>query len=339
MLPIHTERLTIRMTRQDDVAAVHAYRSDPVIAQFQDWEMPYTEAAAQRSIDNQSEVDGPTDGRWVNLAVELRSTGELLGDVAVELRGGGKFATLGYTFAGAHHGKGYATEAVSALVDALCAAGVHRFVATLDPVNVASMRVLEAVGFTFESLARQAEFIRGEWVDDMRYSMLASERAAWIERPRAPASNVELVEITPDDAYLWGRLRTHHSQERFVSPMALSFRDALFPEVYNGGVMVPWMRGILADGERAGFMMMGMVTEHHPEPYLWRLLIDRKHQRRGLGTQVLSLLIAQVREWGYDTLTTSWGVGPGSPEPFYFRHGFVPTGDMDDDEVVGRLTL
>ena len=284
-------------------------------------------------------MDGPTDGHWVGIAVELTATGEVVGDVAVELRGGGMFATLGYTFAGAHHGKGYATEAAGAVVDALCVAGVHRFVATLDPENVPSMRVLEALGFTFESLAREAELIRGEWVDDLRYALLAADRAAWKVRPRTPAAEVELVEITPDDAYLWGRLRTHHSQERFVSPMALSFRDALFPEVIDGAPVVPWMRGVLADGERVGFLMLAMVTDHHPEPYMWRLLIDRMHQRRGLGTQVLAALCAQLRAWGHTTLTTSWGQGPGSPEPFYLAHGFVPTGDIDDDEIVGRVRL
>ena len=201
------------------------------------------------------------------------------------------------------------------------------------------MRVLEAVGFTFECLARRAEFIRGEWVDDLRYSMLAEDRGAWVARLRARPTIVQLVEITPDDAYLWSRLRTHHSQEHFVSPMALSFRHALFPEMDEGGYMVPWMRGVLADGEHVGFVMMGMVTEHHLEPYLWRLLIDRMHQRRGPGTQVLQLLVAQVREWGHPTLTTSWSQGPGCPEPFYLSHGFIPTGEMDDDEVVGRLQL
>ena len=94
-----------------------------------------------------------------------------------------------------------------------------------------------------------------------------------------------------------------------------------------------------ADGERVGFLMLAMVTDHHPEPYMWRLLIDRMHQRRGLGTRVLAVLCAQLREWGHTTLTTSWGQGPGSPEPFYLAHGFVPTGDIDDDEIVGRLRL
>ena len=126
MLPLRTERLTIRMMRQPDLGPVHAYRADPTIAHFQDWEMPYTKAAAQRSIDRQAELDGPTDGHWVGLAVELTATGEVVGDVAVELRGGGMFATLGYTFAGAHHGKGYATEAAGAVVEALCAASWRR---------------------------------------------------------------------------------------------------------------------------------------------------------------------------------------------------------------------
>ena len=339
MLPITTERLIIRMMREQDVGRFVEYRNDPAIGRFQAWDLPYSEASAQRVVDDQAEVDGPTDGRWVQLAVEFTATGELLGDVAVQLREGGVHATLGYSFAAEHQGKGYATEAACAVVDALCAAGVHRFVATLDPENVPSMRVLEALGFTFESLARNAALIRGEWLDDLCYSLLAQDRVAWKERPRWQAAEIELVEITPDDAYLWGRLRTHHSQERFVSPMAVSFRDALFPQMHNGGFMVPWMRGILADGERVGFLMLGMVTEHHPEPYMWRLLIDRTQQRRGLGTQVLQLLVAQVREWGHPTVTTSWSQGPGCPEPFYLSHGFIPTGEMDDDEIIGRLIL
>jgi len=250
-----------------------------------------------------------------------------------------KVATIGYTFAPAHHGKGFATEAVSAVVGALCAGGVHRFTATLDPDNVPSMRVLEAVGFTFESLVRSAEFIHGDWVSDLLYSMPADDRAQWLARPRQPPAAIELAEITPDDAHLWGRLTTHRSQERFAAPMSQSFRDALFPEVVDGAPVVPWLRGVLADGERVGFVMLAEVTEHHTEPYLWRLLIDRLHQRRGIGTLILAEIAAQVRSFGCTTLLTRWVEGPGSPEPFYLRHGFVPTGRIVDDEIEARVTL
>ncbi len=338
MVILQTPRLRLRVARDADTAAMAAYRSDPEVAKYQDWEMPYTLSRAVAGAAKQATFDDVVEGSWVSFAIEL--DGEVIGDIVARVREGGGIAEMGYTLAPQHHGHGYATEAANAMVDHLLQHhGVHRIEASLDPENIASMRVLEAVGMHIECLARDAYLVRGEWVDDLRYSLVAQERTAWLQRPQTPAAVVELVEITPEDAYLWGRLRTHHSQKRFVSPMALSFRDALFPEVYEGASMVPWMRGILADGERVGFLMMGMVTDHHPEPYLWRLLIDRTQQRRGLGSHVLELLVAQVREWGHTTLTTSWSQGPGSPEPFYLGHGFVPTGVIEDEEVVGRLML
>lgn len=99
------------------------------------------------------------------------------------------------------------------------------------------------------------------------------------------------------------------------------------------------MRVITADGEPAGFVMLAEVTSTVPEPYLWRLLIDRRHQRRGIGARVLGLLARRLREQGHTVLRTSWEEGPGGPESFYRRLGFVPTGEIDDGEVVGALTL
>ena len=60
--------------------------------------------------------------------------------------------------------------------------------------------------------------------------------------------------------------------------------------------------------------------------FLWRLLIDERHQRRGYGTATLDAVVAYVRgRPGGDALLTSAGQGEGSPQPFYERYGFVPT--------------
>jgi diamine N-acetyltransferase len=99
------------------------------------------------------------------------------------------------------------------------------------------------------------------------------------------------------------------------------------------------MRGILGDGERVGFVMLSEVTEHHPDPFLWRLLIDRMHQRRGIGQRVLSMLTDRLRADGASQLVTSYGSGPGTPAAFYHRLGFVPTGDLLDGETVAALDL
>lgn len=85
--------------------------------------------------------------------------------------------------------------------------------------------------------------------------------------------------------------------------------------------------------------MMTMITEAHPEPYLWRLMIDRVHQRRGIGRAALDLVIEQARRWGADALEVSWAPGRGTPEPLYLSAGFVPTGNVDHGEIEGRLTL
>ncbi len=150
---------------------------------------------------------------------------------------------------------------------------------------------------------------------------------------------MRLVEVTQDNVYKLYKLRTHRNQQRFVATMPDSFTDALVPEVVDGAPVVPWMRAVEADGELVGFVMLAEVTDAHPEPYLWRLFIDRRHQRRGIGDRILALVVERLGDEGHRTLLTSWESGPGGPEPFYVARGFVPTGRIVDDETEARLTL
>jgi diamine N-acetyltransferase len=118
-----------------------------------------------------------------------------------------------------------------------------------------------------------------------------------------------------------------------------SFREALFPEVIKDAPVEPWMRAVQADGLLVGFVMIAAPRRHDPEPFLWRLLIDRLHQRRGIGTMVLDALEGQCRRWGVDSILVSWSTERGSPESFYMRNGFVPTGLLIDGEVEARKYL
>lgn len=340
MLPLTTERLTIRMMGQGDLATLVEYRNLDEVARAQDWELPYTVESGQALIDRLATFAGPTPGEWVQLAlVRIARPDVVIGDLAVGLDDTGGVASLGYTLRPEFQGHGYVTEGLGSLIDALAEEGVVRFQAELDPDNVASMAVLERIGMTFEALVRQVAVIRGERVDNLTYAMLADERVRWRERPRHRPANVHLVEITPDDAHVWARLATHHSQSRFVASMADSFRDALFPEVVDGASLVPRLRGVEADGEPVGFVMLADATPHHPEPYLWRLLIDRWHQRRGIGTRVIGLLVDQLRAEGHRGLPVTWEEGRGGPRRFYERLGFVATGRIVDGETEARLPI
>ena len=308
------------------------------MARYQSWTAPYSEEAARRLIDGQAMLDGPTRGEWIQIAVDHE--GALAGDVAVGLSADGDTATIGYTLSPAHQGRGLATEAVGAVVDRLFAElGVHRVEASLDPRNVASARVVETIGFDYEGTSVSSVRHGDEWTDDARYALTAAAHEAWRTRPTDPPGDVRLVEITPGNARAVLALSTHPSQRRFVSPMAASFADALAPDVENGRPVVPWLRAIEADGQPVGFMMLAERTDAHPEAYLWRLLVDRRHQRRGIGTRALGVLFDELRADGHETLLVGWVPGAGGPGPLYLRLGFVPTGEVDDGEIDGRLVL
>jgi len=337
-LPIHTVRLTLRALTAADAPTFAAYRNDPQVARYQDWTLPVTAADAEAFVASQAGVTGPVAGDWVQIGVEYE--GELAGDVAVGLDGSAALAMIGYTLRADRQHRGIGREAVTALVDALFdRLGVHRIAATLDPANTASARLLEDLGFRYEGCAKAAAAVRGAWLDDDRYAMLRPDRQAWRERPRGRPDEVRLLEITPDDAPAVARLATHRSQQRFVATMAQSFRDALFPETVGGAPVVPWLRAVAAEGELAGFVMVAEATPAHPDPFLWRLLVDRRHQGRGIGTAVVNELADRLRGDGHRVLKVSWVGGDGGPEPFYLRLGFVPTGEVADGETVAELPL
>jgi aminoglycoside 6'-N-acetyltransferase len=183
-LPLTTDRLTVAMMRGEHASALVEYRNHPDVARYQDWDVPFTVEMAERLIGTQSSFDGPADGEWVQLVVKVGHT--VVGDVAVGVHDEGRQATIGYSIAPAEQGKGYATEAAAALIDALFdQAHLHRIVATTDPANLPSRRVLEKLGFRFEGCSLLAAFVRGEWVDDDRFALLASEHRA---SPRSPAA-------------------------------------------------------------------------------------------------------------------------------------------------------
>jgi RimJ/RimL family protein N-acetyltransferase len=338
-LPFTTARLTVRAMLPSDVTTFATYRNQPDVARYQDWDLPYTRDLAHRLIDEMAGIDGPVPGEWVQLAIGDGS-GALVGDLALYVDAGVRMAMIGYTMGPAAQGRGYASEAAGALVDRLFdRLHVHRVAATLDPANVASARLLERLGFRYEGCGLKAAYVRGEWGDDDRYAILSDERRAWRERSTDPPSTVRLVEITRDNLGRIERLATHRSQQRFVSTMQQSFTDALVPEVVGGRPVVPWLRAIEADGEPVGFVMLATRTDAHPETFLWRLLVDARHQGRGIGRRALRLVGERLATEGDIVLKTSWVDGPGGPEGFYRHLGFVPTGEIDDGEIVASIPI
>lgn len=337
---LRTERLLLRPPRSSDTVDLHARRNDADVARYQDWQVPYPLDRAEVLVTESLELEGPTPGHWWMITIADPTDAAVLGDLAVHITDDGHTAEVGYSLSRSAWGKGYATEALDPLVTHLFeTVGVTRIEGKLHPDNPASAMVLERVGMLFEGHTKSSFWLGDDNSDDWIYGMTRGAWEVWRDRPRQRPVSVRLVEIDADSMSDVRRLTTHKSQERFVSTVASSYGDALLPEVIDGAPVVPWMRAIEADGELVGFMMVALTTDAHPEPYLWRLLIDRLHQRRGIGTATLDLLVEQCHAWGDRTLITSWEPGKGSPEAVYTRYGFMPTGNIDDGEIEGRLAI
>jgi RimJ/RimL family protein N-acetyltransferase len=339
-IPIETQRLLIRSVVPEDARLLAERRSDTQVAKYQNWALPYPLERAEKMVSEIVAMDGPENEEWWMASVCDNDTGEVLGDLALHLSQEGRTAEIGYTFASQHWGKGYAVEAVDALVAYLFEdLNVTRVFGMLHPDNPASAMVLERNGFLFEGHTKSSFWLDDEVSDDWIYGLTRPDWETWKARSRSAPDHVDLVEVTAENERSVSRLKTHKTQESFVAPMGWSFTDALFPEVVSGAPVVPWMRAIVADGEIVGFVMLALRTEHHPEPYLWRFLIDRLHQRRGIGKRALDLVEDEVRSMGDSTLLVSWVEGKGSPGPMYVTRGYEPTGRIVDGETEARKQL
>jgi diamine N-acetyltransferase len=108
-----------------------------------------------------------------------------------------------------------------------------------------------------------------------------------------------------------------------------------------------WPRAVEADGKLAGFVMLfdpSLAPPGRPpsEPhfYLWRLMIDRAQQHRGLGREVMRLVIGHARTRpGIERLLLSYQPPAEHLARFYGSFGFEPTGEVDDGEIVMALKL
>jgi RimJ/RimL family protein N-acetyltransferase len=338
--PITTERLLLRPPRLSDAAALAKRRSHAMVAEYQNWVPPYPLERAEEMLDGLTKLNGPVSDNWWMLTIADPQDTTIFGDLAIHPTFDGRSIEIGYTLDPSAWGQGYATEAVHALTERLWSNDqVTRISAMLHPDNVGSAQVLERTGFRCEGHTRLSYWVGDDNSDDLLYGMTRDDRADWLTRPRNTPAEVCLVPVDADNVHRLRKLEPHRSQQRFVSSMATSLADALRPEVHNGGLTVALPFGIESDGELVGFVMITAITEYHPHPELWRFLIDRRHQRRGIGRLALDAVVQECQTMSATALQTHWCEGRGSPRPFYEQYGFVPNGKIVNGETEAVLTI
>jgi RimJ/RimL family protein N-acetyltransferase len=172
-----TARLYIGALRDADADALFRYRADPFVARYQGW-CPATREEATDFIRTQRLALPDRPDSWFQRAIRLSRDGALIGDMGVYVPSDPQGTyEFGITLAPTHQRNGYAREAVGALLDVLLGTrGARRVQASIDPRNVASAALLRSLGMRQEAHFRESLPLRGEWVDDVVFALLARER-------------------------------------------------------------------------------------------------------------------------------------------------------------------
>ena len=171
---IETARLVLRKPIAADAEAIFArYASDAEVTNFLSWR-------THQSLADTLQFLAISDAEWDRwpagpYLIESRTTGALLGSTGLAFETEAVAAT-GYVLARDAWGRGYATEALTAIVALSRNLGVRHLYALCHPANSASIRVLEKCGFACGERLPESEVFPnlspGQRLDCLRYTHL-----------------------------------------------------------------------------------------------------------------------------------------------------------------------
>jgi RimJ/RimL family protein N-acetyltransferase len=157
--------VNLRTVEKEDLPLLHEWDNNP------DFRGEFEQLREGTLTDLEKLYDDLKDSQWFFVekkdGTKIGNIGHLLSAEEVE---------IGYFIVPNERKKGYATEAITIMVDYLfLSKTIERIQAKADPENIASCKALEKAGFKREGILRKTFFSRGKWKDDCMFSILREE--------------------------------------------------------------------------------------------------------------------------------------------------------------------
>ncbi len=165
------ERVSLHTVEEEDLDVVARGWSDPDVRIPSGIDKPMNSDGLEEFFEETIS----DDEAGVNL---LACVGEeVVGSVNfIEVDHGAGLADLGYWILPEHQGEGYGSDGVSLILEyGFDELRLNRVQAETFETNDASRGLLESLGFSQEGRFREAAFVDGEYVDVLRYGLLADE--------------------------------------------------------------------------------------------------------------------------------------------------------------------
>lgn len=160
---LETDRLILRQVKPEDAEIMYDYRSNEICARYQRGQVKELDGIKALIERRRNDIFG-VEANFM-IAVALRETGEMIGEIVVMPNDG--CISIGYTFSYKHHRKGYAYEALSVLTDTL-----HErypgweFICFVEPENEASRGLLKKLGYAdYGYVEKITSNVYGKWIN------------------------------------------------------------------------------------------------------------------------------------------------------------------------------
>ncbi|WP_410597227.1 GNAT family N-acetyltransferase [Amycolatopsis sp. lyj-23] len=175
--PLRGKKTSLREIASTDGPALFRIVGDDRVTKFMSFDSRSREVA-QKSVDDVVERSKARPRTEYYLAITCAGDDELIGTCRIAYSGM-QAAKLGYMVAADYWGNGYATDAVSVMLDfAFRELDLHRVTAAIGPANPASQAVVKRLGFSREGVLRDHVFTNGTWRDSVLFSLLRHE---WVK--------------------------------------------------------------------------------------------------------------------------------------------------------------
>ena len=160
---LETKRLIIRPITINDKIEIFEYRCDKETNKYQGW-IPESIDDVETFIGKVSKQMNVPD-TWFQFVIIEKVSQKIVGDLGIHFWDGeNRQAKIGYTLNKDFQNKGYATESVKRVIDYLFNdLNKHRIIASIDPENKNSIRLVERIGFRKEAHFIESILINGKW--------------------------------------------------------------------------------------------------------------------------------------------------------------------------------
>ncbi|MED0906580.1 GNAT family N-acetyltransferase [Bacillus cereus] len=166
---VKAERLLIRKFEFKDWQSVHEYTSDINV-------MKYIPEGVFTEEDTRNFVNENIGKNAKNFPVVLIDENILIGHIVFHEYFGEHTYEIGWVFNPKYFNKGYASEAAQAILKyGFKEMKLHRIIATCQPQNTPSYRVMEKIGMRREGYFRKCIPHGNEWWDEYYYAILEEE--------------------------------------------------------------------------------------------------------------------------------------------------------------------